>query len=116
MTNKSVIQTENAPQAIGTYSQAVKAGDTVYLSGQIPLDPATMEVVAGDFATKTRQVFENLKAVCEAAGGELKEDRKSTRLNSSHVRISYAVFCLKKKKKHTYIKNTSHTRALALNC
>ena len=69
MTNKSVIQTENAPQAIGTYSQAVKAGDTVYLSGQIPLDPETMEVVAGDFAAKTRQVFENLKAVCEAAGG-----------------------------------------------
>ncbi len=75
MTNKSVIQTENAPpQAIGTYSQAVKAGgDTVYLSGQIPLDPETMEVVAGDFAAKTRQVFENLKAVCEAAGGELKD-------------------------------------------
>jgi len=68
MTNKSVIQTENAPQAIGTYSQAVKAGDTVYLSGQIPLDPQTMEVVAGDFAAKTR-----LKAVCEAAGGELKD-------------------------------------------
>ena len=73
MTNKSVIQTENAPQAIGTYSQAVKAGDTVYLSGQIPLDPKTMEVVAGDFAAQTRQVFENLKAVCEAAGGELKD-------------------------------------------
>lgn len=73
MTNKSVIQTENAPQAIGTYSQAVKAGDTVYLSGQIPLDPQTMEVVAGDFAAKTRRVFDNLKAVCEAAGGELKD-------------------------------------------
>ena len=63
MTNKSVIQTENAPQAIGTYSQAVKAGDTVYLS----------EVVAGDFSAKTGQVFDNLKAVCEAAGGELKD-------------------------------------------
>jgi len=73
MSNKSVIQTENAPQAIGPYSQAVKAGDTVYLSGQIPLDPATMDVVPGDFAAKTRQVFENLKAVCEAAGGELKD-------------------------------------------
>ena len=73
MTNKSVIQTENAPQAIGTYSQAVKAGDTVYLSGQIPLVPETMEVVAGDFSAKTRQVFENLKAVCEASGGELKD-------------------------------------------
>ena len=70
MTNKSVIQTENAPQAIGTYSQAVKAGDTVYLSGQIPLDPETMDVVPGDFAAK---VFENLKAVCEAAGGGLKD-------------------------------------------
>ncbi len=73
MSNKSIIQTDSAPQAIGTYSQAVKAGDTVYLSGQIPLDPNTMEVVAGDFATKTRRVFENLKAVCEAAGGSLKD-------------------------------------------
>ncbi|WP_166269737.1 RidA family protein [Marinobacter caseinilyticus] len=73
MTNKSVIQTENAPQAIGTYSQAVKAGDTVYISGQIPLVPETMEVVVGDFAANTRQVFENLKAVCEAAGGRLQD-------------------------------------------
>lgn len=73
MANKSVIHTDKAPKAIGTYSQAVKAGDTVYLSGQIPLDPETMEVVSGDFAAKTRQVFENLKAVCEAAGGELRD-------------------------------------------
>lgn len=73
MANKSVIQTEHAPQAIGPYSQAVKAGDTVYISGQIPLVPETMEVTAGDFSEKTRQVFENLKAVCEAAGGELKD-------------------------------------------
>ncbi len=73
MANKSVIHTDKAPKAIGTYSQAVKAGDTVYLSGQIPLDPETMEVVPGDFAAKTRQVFENLKAVCEAAGGELRD-------------------------------------------
>jgi reactive intermediate/imine deaminase len=73
MTNKSIIQTDKAPQAIGPYSQAVKAGDTVYLSGQIPLVPETMEVIAGDFSAKTRQVFENLKAVCEAAGGELKD-------------------------------------------
>ncbi|MCH8499389.1 MAG: RidA family protein [Marinobacter sp.] len=73
MTNKSIIQTDNAPAAIGTYSQAVKAGDTVYLSGQIPLDPATMEVVGGDFTAQTRQVFDNLKAVCEAAGGGLKD-------------------------------------------
>ncbi len=73
MSNKSIIQTNSAPEAIGTYSQAVKAGNTVYLSGQIPLDPNTMEVVAGDFADNTRQVFENLKAVCEAAGGSLKD-------------------------------------------
>ncbi|HTN35288.1 MAG TPA: RidA family protein [Marinobacter sp.] len=73
MTNKSIIQTDSAPRAIGPYSQAVKAGDTVYLSGQIPLDPETMEIVAGDFAAQTRQVFKNLKAVCEAAGGELKD-------------------------------------------
>jgi len=82
MANKSVIHTDKAPKAIGTYSQAVKAGDTVYLSGQIPLDPETMEVVAGDFAAKTRQVFENLKAVCEAAGGELKDIVK---LNIYHL-------------------------------
>ncbi|MBZ2170372.1 MULTISPECIES: RidA family protein [Marinobacter] len=73
MTNKSIIQTDQAPQAIGPYSQAVKAGDTVYLSGQIPLVPETMELVEGDFAANTRQVFENLKAVCEAAGGGLKD-------------------------------------------
>ncbi|ABC32959.1 RidA family protein [Hahella sp. KA22] len=71
MTNKSVIQTENAPKAIGTYSQAVKAGQTVYLSGQIPLNPETMELVSGDFAEQTRQVFDNLRAVCRAAGGDL---------------------------------------------
>ena len=71
MTNKSVIQTENAPQAIGTYSQAVKAGDTVYLSGQIPLDPQTMEVVEGGIEAQARQVFTNLNAVCEEAAGSL---------------------------------------------
>ncbi|SFR82996.1 reactive intermediate/imine deaminase [Marinobacter daqiaonensis] len=73
MSNKSIIQTDAAPEAIGTYSQAVKAGDTVYLSGQIPLDPQTMEVVSGDFGDKARRVFENLKAVCEAAGGGLQD-------------------------------------------
>ncbi len=73
MSNKSIIQTDQAPAAIGTYSQAIKVGNTVYLSGQIPLDPATMEVVPGDFAGATRRVFENLKAVCEAAGGSLQD-------------------------------------------
>ena len=67
--SKSIIQTDQAPAAIGTYSQAVKAGTTVYLSGQIPLAPATMEMVSEDFAEQAVQVFENLKAVCEAAGG-----------------------------------------------
>lgn len=66
---KTVIQTEDAPAAIGTYSQAVKVGTTVYLSGQIPLDPKTMEVVAGDFKAHVRQVFHNLQAVALAAGG-----------------------------------------------
>lgn len=66
---KSIIHTDDAPQAIGTYSQAVKAGNTVYLSGQIPLVPATMEMVSDDFATQARQVFENISAVCKAAGG-----------------------------------------------
>lgn len=73
MSNRAAINTDNAPQAIGTYSQAVKAGNTVYLSGQIPLDPATMEVVQGDFEAQAVQVFENLKAVCEAAGGSMDE-------------------------------------------
>jgi reactive intermediate/imine deaminase len=67
---KTAIDTGNAPAAIGTYSQAVRAGDTVYLSGQIPLDPATMKVVEGDFEAQARRVFENLRAVCRAAGGD----------------------------------------------
>ncbi len=70
---KSIIQTDSAPAAIGTYSQAVKAGTTVYLSGQIPLDPATMELVSEDFAKQAQQVFENLKAVCTAAGGSMND-------------------------------------------
>jgi len=68
---RQIIHTERAPQAIGTYSQAVRAGDTVYLSGQVALDPATMQLVAGDIETQIRRVFENLKAVAEAAGGSL---------------------------------------------
>lgn len=69
MSNRAIINTELAPQAIGTYSQAVKAGNTVYISGQIPLAPATMEVVEGGFEAQAVQVFENLQAVCVAAGG-----------------------------------------------
>ena len=69
MASKTIIQTDNAPKAIGTYSQAVKTGDTVYLSGQIALDPATMEIVSDDFEEQTVRVFENLKAVAEASGG-----------------------------------------------
>lgn len=73
MSNKSIIQSDSAPQAIGTYSQAVKAGNTVYLSGQIPLDPNSMELVGGGIENQIKQVFENLKAVCEAAGGSLQD-------------------------------------------
>jgi reactive intermediate/imine deaminase len=69
--SRQTIQTPNAPQAIGPYSQAVRAGDTVYLSGQIPLDPATMQLVSGDIEAEIHQVFKNLKAVAEAAGGAL---------------------------------------------
>lgn len=68
MTQRSIIRTPNAPQAIGPYSQAVRSGDTLYLSGQIPLDPATGEIVQGDIAMQTRRVFENIKAVLEAGG------------------------------------------------
>jgi reactive intermediate/imine deaminase len=65
------ISTPRAPAAIGPYSQAVRAGGTVYLSGQIPLDPATGELVQADIATEARRVFDNLQAVCEAAGGSM---------------------------------------------
>lgn len=71
MPNKAIIHSENAPAAIGTYSQAVKTGNTVYLSGQIPLIPETMTLVEGDFAAQAEQVFKNLQAVCEAANGSL---------------------------------------------
>jgi reactive intermediate/imine deaminase len=64
------IQTQDAPEAIGTYSQAVRAGDTVYLSGQIPLDPRTMQMVQGAFEDRVKRVFDNLRAVCKAAGGD----------------------------------------------
>ena len=70
MTRKT-IQTDNAPQAIGTYSQAVRTGNTVYMSGQIPLVPDTMELVSGDMEAQIRRVFDNLAAVAEAAGGSL---------------------------------------------
>lgn len=73
MINKAVISTETAPAAIGTYSQAIKVNNTVYLSGQIPLDPETMTVVKGGIDAEIEQVFKNLTAVCEAAGGELKD-------------------------------------------
>ena len=73
MANKEIISTTNAPAAIGTYSQAVKVDNTVYLSGQIPLVPATMEMVSDDFRAQVVQVFENLTAVCEAAGGSMKD-------------------------------------------
>lgn len=71
MSNKAVINTDKAPAAIGPYSQAIKAGNTVYLSGQIPLNPETMEMVSDDFEAQARQVFINLQAVCEEAAGSL---------------------------------------------
>ena len=70
---KQIIQTNQAPQAIGTYSQAIKIGTTVYLSGQIPLVPETMTLIEGDIALQIRQVFDNLTAVAEAAGGDLQD-------------------------------------------
>jgi reactive intermediate/imine deaminase len=73
MTNKAVISTDQAPAAIGTYSQAIKVNNTVYLSGQIPLVPETMQVVEGDFAAQAEQVFKNLEAVCRAADGDLQD-------------------------------------------
>ena len=71
--NKEIIQTDAAPQAIGTYSQAVKIGTTVYLSGQIPLVPETMKVLDGDISAHIKRVFDNLQAVAQAAGGDLQD-------------------------------------------
>lgn len=71
--SKVIVATDKAPAAIGTYSQAVKIGTTVYLSGQIPLQPETMQLVSDDFREQAVQVFKNLTAVCEAAGGELQD-------------------------------------------
>lgn len=69
--SKQPVHSDDAPSAIGTYSQAIRCGDLVFLSGQIPLDAGTMEIVDGDFAARARKVFENLRAVAEAAGGSL---------------------------------------------
>jgi reactive intermediate/imine deaminase len=76
--SKTPIHTDDAPAAIGTYSQAIQSGNLVFLSGQIPFVPATMEIVDGDFEARARQVFMNLKAVAEAAGGNLNDAVKIT--------------------------------------
>ncbi len=76
--SRQSIHSDRAPQAIGPYSQAVRAGDTVYMSGQVPFDPATMQLVTGDIDIQARRVFENLKAVAEAAGGSLAHAVKLT--------------------------------------
>ncbi len=85
MSNKQTIHTSKAPAAIGTYSQAVKVGRTVYISGQIPLLPGTMEVVQGDFKACARQCFENLKAIAEAAGGSLAD---AVKINISMIDLA----------------------------
>ena len=71
--DREVIQTDDAPQAIGTYSQAIKVGHTVYLSGQVPLVPETMELIEGGIEMQIRRVFDNLQAVARAAGGDLQD-------------------------------------------
>jgi reactive intermediate/imine deaminase len=76
--NKTPIHSDKAPAAIGTYSQAIRSGNLVFLSGQIPLDPSTMEIVDGDFEARARRVFDNLRAVAEAAGGSLDQIVKLT--------------------------------------
>lgn len=75
---RQTVNTDKAPSAIGPYSQGVQAGNLVFLSGQIPLVPATMEIVDGDFERRTRQVFDNLRAVAEAAGGSMEQIVKLT--------------------------------------
>lgn len=76
--NKQAIHSDDAPAAIGTYSQAIRHGNLVFLSGQIPLDPQTMDIVDGGFEARARQVFDNLRAVAEAAGGSLDQVVKLT--------------------------------------
>ncbi len=73
MAHRKIVSTRNAPSAIGTYSQAVKVGNTVYVSGQIPLDPETMSLVGDDFRSQVVRVFDNLQAVSQAAGGSLRD-------------------------------------------
>ena len=85
MKNRAVISTSAAPSAIGPYSQAVKVGNTVWISGQIPLDPATMEIVSGGIEAETRQVFANLQAIADAAGGSLDS---SVKINISLTDLS----------------------------
>ncbi len=82
MATKTVLNTDKAPAAIGTYSQAVKVGDLLFISGQIPLDPATMEMVTSSFDNQAVRVFENLKAIAEEAGGTLNDIAKLTILLS----------------------------------
>jgi reactive intermediate/imine deaminase len=86
MTNRAVISTDQAPAAIGPYSQAVKVGNIVWLSGQIPLVPETMEIVQGDITEQARQVFRNLSAVAQAAGGSLDD---AVKLNISLTDMSH---------------------------
>ena len=76
--SKEIIHTDRAPAAVGTYSQAARVGQFVFISGQIPFVPETMDVVEGDFSARARQVFENLKAIAEAAGGSLNDAVKIT--------------------------------------
>lgn len=76
--SREIIHTDNAPAAVGTYSQAARVGSLVFISGQIPFVPATMEVVDGDFAARARQVFDNLQAIAKAAGGSLNDAVKLT--------------------------------------
>lgn len=86
MTNRAVISTPEAPAAIGPYSQAIKVGNTVWLSGQIPLVPSTTELVAGDISAQAVQVFRNLSAVAEAAGGSL---QNAVKVNISLVDLQH---------------------------
>lgn len=86
MTNRAVISTPNAPEAIGPYSQAIKVGNTVWISGQIPLVPGSMELVTGDIRAQATQVFENLAAIAEAAGGSLD---KAVKINISLTDLTY---------------------------
>jgi len=98
MNNKHILQTDQAPAAIGTYSQAVKHGNTLYVSGQIPLDPVTMEFVSQNIDEQIHQVFKNLSAICQSAGGDLDQILKLNIFSRLLSKYAHMPLCVSRSK------------------